>query len=85
MNSDQVRKGMERAPHRSLMRATGLKGDDFSKPFIGVCNSFNEVIPGHVHVFGLFTDEDTAQAAAGRLSEHTGWRAYMVRPLDQNI
>jgi dihydroxy-acid dehydratase len=50
MKSDQVKKGSVRAPHRSLLRATGLSSDDFSKPFIGVCNSFNQVIPGHVHL-----------------------------------
>jgi len=50
MNSDQIRKGLTRAPHRSLLRATGLSGEDFSRPFIGVCNSFNEIIPGHVHL-----------------------------------
>ncbi len=50
MRSDQVKKGDTRAPHRSLLRATGLKDDDFGKPFIGICNSFNEVIPGHVHL-----------------------------------
>lgn len=50
MNSDRVKKGMERAPHRSLMHATGLTDADIKKPFIAVCNSFNEVIPGHVHL-----------------------------------
>lgn len=51
MNSDTIRKGSERAPHRSLLRATGLvKTGDFGKPFIGVCNSFDEIIPGHVHL-----------------------------------
>ncbi|HNX52143.1 MAG TPA: dihydroxy-acid dehydratase, partial [Pontiellaceae bacterium] len=50
MNSDRVKKGMERAPHRSLMHATGLTDEDIKKPFIAVCNSFNEVIPGHVHL-----------------------------------
>ncbi len=50
MRSDQVKKGDIRAPHRSLLRATGLKEEDFAKPFIGICNSFNEVIPGHVHL-----------------------------------
>ncbi len=50
MNSDQIKKGLTRAPHRSLLRATGLSGEDFSRPFIGVCNSFNEIIPGHVHL-----------------------------------
>ena len=47
MRSDQVKKGWERTPHRSLFRATGLKDDDFDKPFIGVANSFIEIIPGH--------------------------------------
>jgi len=50
MNSDQVKKGFERAPHRGLFRATGVKPEDFKKPFIGVCNSFIEVIPGHCHL-----------------------------------
>jgi len=47
MRSDEVKKGHARAPHRSLFRATGLQDEDFDKPFIGVANSFIEVIPGH--------------------------------------
>ncbi len=47
MRSDEVKKGFERAPHRSLLRAVGLKDEDFNKPFIGVANSFVEIIPGH--------------------------------------
>ncbi len=47
MRSDIVKKGYDRAPHRSLFRATGLKDEDFDKPFIGVANSFIEIIPGH--------------------------------------
>jgi len=47
MRSDEVKKGHNRAPHRSLLRATGLQDEDFNKPFIGVANSFIEVIPGH--------------------------------------
>jgi len=47
MRSDIVKKGHNRAPHRSLLRATGLKDEDFDKPFIGVANSFIEIIPGH--------------------------------------
>lgn len=50
MNSDIIKKGIERAPHRSLMHATGLTKEDIQKPFIAICNSFNEVIPGHVHL-----------------------------------
>ncbi|AXX93486.1 dihydroxy-acid dehydratase [Malaciobacter molluscorum LMG 25693] len=47
MRSDEVKKGFSRTPHRSLFRATGLKDEDFDKPFIGVANSFIEIIPGH--------------------------------------
>lgn len=50
MNSDIITKGLERAPHRSLFRAGGMKDEEFKKPLIGVCNSFNQVIPGHVHL-----------------------------------
>jgi dihydroxy-acid dehydratase len=50
MRSDSVKKGIERAPHRSLLRAVGVGRDDFSKPFVGVVNSFNEVVPGHIHL-----------------------------------
>ena len=50
MKSDVVKKGIERAPHRSLLHAVGCSSDDFDKPFIGVVNSFSEVVPGHVHL-----------------------------------
>jgi dihydroxy-acid dehydratase len=50
MRSDIVKKGIERAPHRSLLRAVGCSSDDWDKPFIGVINSFTEVVPGHIHL-----------------------------------
>jgi len=50
MRSDKTKKGIERAPHRSLMRATGMTSEDIKKPFIAICNSFNQVIPGHAHL-----------------------------------
>jgi dihydroxy-acid dehydratase len=52
MRSDTIKKGFDKAPHRSLLKATGCVSsrDDFSKPFIGICNSFNELIPGHAHL-----------------------------------
>jgi dihydroxy-acid dehydratase len=66
--SDTVKKGYERAPHRSLLRATGaIKDDaDFDKPFIGVCNSYIDLIPGHVHLqaFGQVV-KDAVRAAGG--------------------
>ena len=50
MRSDSVKKGIERAPHRALLRALGVSREDFTKPFIGVVNSFNEIVPGHIHL-----------------------------------
>ena len=50
MRSDQIKQGWERAPHRSLLRATGLTSEDFGKPFVAVCNSYTQVIAGHVHL-----------------------------------
>jgi dihydroxy-acid dehydratase len=52
MRSDLIKKGFEKAPHRSLLRATGVIKDekDFDKPFIGICNSYLDLIPGHVHL-----------------------------------
>ncbi|MBK8946992.1 MAG: dihydroxy-acid dehydratase [Ignavibacteriae bacterium] len=52
MRSDIIKKGYDKAPHRSLLKATGvIKSDqDFNKPFIGVCNSYIDLIPGHVHL-----------------------------------
>jgi len=50
MNSDLIKAGVERAPHRSLLRATGIPARDFCKPFIAICNSYTQIIPGHVHL-----------------------------------
>ncbi len=68
MRSDLVKKGYEKAPHRSLLRATGVikNDDDFNKPFIGVVNSYIDLIPGHVHLqeFGKLV-KDTIREAGG--------------------
>ncbi len=48
MNSDKIKKGLERAPHRSLLKATGVKDVDMQRPFIGIANSYNDIVPGHV-------------------------------------
>ena len=50
MQSDQIKCGVARAPHRSLLKATGLTDQQIKKPLIGVVNSFNEVVPGHIHL-----------------------------------
>ncbi|UOF88789.1 dihydroxy-acid dehydratase [Fodinisporobacter ferrooxydans] len=64
MRSDMIKKGIERSPHRSLLRAAGVKDDDFKKPFIGICNSYIDIIPGHVHLqeFGRLVKEAVREA-----------------------
>ncbi|ASV72675.1 Dihydroxy-acid dehydratase [Thermogutta terrifontis] len=64
MRSDQIKLGAARAPHRSLLRATGVQDDDFRKPFIAICNSYTDIIPGHVHLnaVGEFIKECVREA-----------------------
>lgn len=50
MRSDDVKRGVEKAPSRSLLRASGLTDADMEKPFIGVADSWNTVVPGHIHL-----------------------------------
>ncbi len=66
MRSDQIKKGFERAPHRSLLKATGVRDEDFDKPFIAVVNSYVDIVPGHVHLqdFGRLVKE-AVRAAGG--------------------
>jgi dihydroxy-acid dehydratase len=53
MRSDRMKKGLERAPHRSLFKALGLTDEEIERPMIGIANSANEVIPGHLHLHQL--------------------------------
>lgn len=66
MRSDLIKKGFDKAPHRSLLKATGIikNDDDFNKPFIGVCNSYIDLIPGHVHLqeFGKIVKNEVREA-----------------------
>ena len=66
MRSDQIKRGVERAPHRALLKATGLTDADMSKPFIAIVNSYVDVVPGHVHLqeFGRLVKE-AVRAAGG--------------------
>ena len=50
MRSDAIKRGFERAPHRSLLKAVGLSDADMDKPFIAIANSYVDIIPGHVHL-----------------------------------
>ncbi|MFC6331511.1 dihydroxy-acid dehydratase [Paenibacillus septentrionalis] len=64
MRSDMIKKGFDRAPHRSLLRAAGVQEEDFDKPFIAVCNSYIDIVPGHVHLqeFGKIVKEAIREA-----------------------
>ena len=50
MRSDRIKQGAERAPHRALLKATGVTDADMGKPFIAVVNSYVDIVPGHVHL-----------------------------------
>lgn len=50
MRSDRIKKGFERSPHRSLLKATGVTDEEMSRPFVAICNSYIDIIPGHVHL-----------------------------------
>ena len=65
MRSDITKVGAERAPHRALLKATGLCDDEISRPFIGIVNSFNEFIPGHIHLDRLAQAVKAGVRAAG--------------------
>jgi dihydroxy-acid dehydratase len=64
MRSDTIKRGWERTPHRSLLRATGLKDEDFNKPFIGIANSHIDIIPGHFFLqeYGRIVKEEIIKA-----------------------
>ncbi len=64
MPSDRIKRGVERAPHRSLLKATGVRDEDMDKPFIAVCNSYTDIVPGHVHLqeFGWLVKEAIREA-----------------------
>lgn len=66
MRSDQIKKGFERAPHRALLKATGVVDEDLDKPFIAIVNSYIDIVPGHVHLqdFGRLIKQ-AVRAAGG--------------------
>ncbi len=64
MRSDTIKRGFERAPHRALLKATGVQDADFDKPFIAIVNSYVDIIPGHVHLqsFGKLIKQAVREA-----------------------
>jgi len=67
MRSDKAKKGVERAPHRSLMKASGYTDWEIDRPWIGVVNAYNAIIPGHIHLKRIAEAVKIGVYAAGGL------------------
>jgi dihydroxy-acid dehydratase len=65
MRSDQIKQGVERMPNRALLYATGVTAEQMSKPFVGVCSSFTDLIPGHIGMRALERKIEWGVAAGG--------------------
>jgi len=65
MRSDVMKKGVAKSPHRSLFKAIGYTDEELQKPIIGIANSFNEIIPGHIHLKTLVEAVKTGIRMAG--------------------
>ena len=73
MRSDVIKRGFERAPHRSLLKAVGVRDADMGKPFVAIVNSYVDIIPGHVHLnaFGELVRQAVREAGGVPFMFHT--------------
>jgi dihydroxy-acid dehydratase len=65
LRSDHIKTGIEKAPHRALLKSLGLQDDDMTKPLIGVANSYTNLVPGHIHLRTLGESVKEGVLAAG--------------------
>jgi dihydroxy-acid dehydratase len=65
MRSDRMKKGVEKAPHRSLLKAVGLTDEEIARPIVGIANSWNEIVPGHTHLRDIVEAVKTGVRIAG--------------------
>lgn len=65
MRSDIVKKGIDRIAHRALLKALGLTDEDMDKPFIGIANAFNTIVPGHMSLDRITEFVKIGVASAG--------------------
>ena len=72
LRSDSVKKGVSRAPARGLMRATGMKDEDFDKPLVAIANSYGTIVPGHIHLNELVAEVKKGIDDAGGASFEFG-------------
>lgn len=72
MRSDEVKRGIERTAHRALLKATGLTDEDMDKPFIGVANAYNSIVPGHILLDKISNAVKEGIASAGGIAFEFG-------------
>lgn len=72
MKSDRVKKGLERAPHRSLFYAMGYLREEIERPIVGIANSYNQIIPGHIHLREISEAASTGVRMAGGIPVEFG-------------
>jgi len=73
MRSDLMKKGLEKAPHRSLFKAMGLTDEEIHRPMVGIANSANELIPGHIHLDKIAEAVKAGVAEASKTVHHMDW------------
>src|SRR5665648_985980 len=74
VRSDEIKRGVARAPHRSLLRALGISDAEMEKPFIGIANSFSEVVPGHMHLRSVVEAVNAGVGGGPMLAGHLDGR-----------
>lgn len=65
MRSDEIKKGIKRTPHKSLLKSLGLTDEELKKPLIGIAGSFNEIVPGHMHLRSIIDSVKSGVRTAG--------------------
>ena len=81
MKSDNVKKGMQQAPHRSLFNALGFTEEEMNKPMVGIVSSYNEIVPGHMNLDKIVDAVKQGVAMAGGTRSYSRLLQYaMVLP-----
>ncbi len=78
MKSDNVKCGMQQAPHRSLFHALGFTEEEMKKPLIGIVSSYNEIVPGHMNLDKIVEAVKMGVAMAGGVQEYSRRLLYVM-------
>ena len=73
MKSDNVKKGMQQAPHRSLFNALGYTKEELDRPLVGIVSSYNEIVPGHMNLDKIVNAVKMGVAMAGGTPMELRW------------